>query len=235
MTILSEGNHAAAFLVSEAAGTRSRERITVSSGESLVAGAVLGKVTLGAATPAPFPGNAANTGTIATVSLGAGAKAGVYRLVVIEPASNAGTFTLEDPDGVTIGTGTVGVEFTAGGLTFTLADGATDFKAGEGFTLTVAAGSGKYRGYDPANTDGSQVAARRAVRGRRCRGGRPAGCRRRPRRRGQRRRAELVCRRQRRAESHRPRPAGGRRHHRPLGEGPTPCRPWISSTPTPSR
>jgi len=158
MTVLSEGNHAAAFLVSEAAGTRSRERITVSSGESLVAGAVLGKVTLGAATPAPFSGNAANTGTIATVSLGAGAKAGVYRLVVIEPASNAGAFTLEDPDGVTIGTGTVGVEFTGGGLTFTLADGATDFKAGEGFTLTVAAGSGKYRLYHPANTDGSQVA-----------------------------------------------------------------------------
>lgn len=158
MTILSEGNHAAAFLVSEAAGTRSRERITVSSGESLVAGAVLGKVTLGAATPAPFSGNAANTGTIATVSLGAGAKAGVYRLVIVEPASNAGAFTLEDPDGVTIGTGTVGVEFIGGGLTFTLADGATDFKAGEGFTLTVAAGSGKYRGYRPANTDGSQAA-----------------------------------------------------------------------------
>jgi hypothetical protein len=158
MTILSEGSHAAAFLVSEAAGTRSRERITVLSGESLVAGAVLGKVTLGAATPAPFSGNAANTGTIATVSLGAGAKAGIYRLVVVEPASNAGAFTLEDPDGVTIGTGTVGVEFTGGGLTFTLADGATDFKAGEGFTLTVAAGSGKYRLYHPASTDGSQVA-----------------------------------------------------------------------------
>ena len=158
MTILSEGNHAAAFLVSEATGTRSRERITVSNGETLAAGAVLGKVTLGAATPAPFPGNAANTGTIATVSLGAGAKAGVYKLVIIEPASNAGTFTVEDPDGVTIGTGTVGVEFTGGGLTFTVADGATDFKAGEGFTITVAAGSGKYRGYDPANTDGSQSA-----------------------------------------------------------------------------
>lgn len=158
MTVLSEGNRPAAFLVSEAAGTRSRERITVSSGESLAAGAVLGKVTLGAATPAPFPGNAANTGTIATVTLGAGAKAGVYRLVVVEPASNAGAFTLEDPDGVTIGTGTVGVEFTAGGLTFTLADGATDFKAGEGFTLTVAPGSGKYRLYHPASTDGSQVA-----------------------------------------------------------------------------
>lgn len=158
MTILTEGKHAAEFLVSEAAGSRSRERITVLSGETLVAGAVLGKVTVGAATPAAFAGNAANTGTIATVTLGAGAKPGVYEVVIIEPTTNAGKFTVEDPDGITIGTGTVGVEFAGGGLTFTVADGATDFSAGEGFTITVAAGSGKYRGYDPANTDGSQTA-----------------------------------------------------------------------------
>lgn len=159
MTILTEGKHAAEFLVSEAAGSRSRERITVLSGETLVAGAVLGKVTVGAATPAAFAGNAANTGTIASVTLGAGAKAGVYKVVIIEPATNAGKFTVEDPDGITIGTGTVGVEFAGGGLTFTVADGATDFSAGEGFTITVAAGSGKYREYDPVNTDGSQTAA----------------------------------------------------------------------------
>lgn len=158
MTILTEGKHAAEFLVSEAAGTRSRERITVLSGETLVGGTVLGKVTVGAATPTAFAGNAANTGTIAAVTLGAGAKAGVYKVVIIEPATNAGKFTVEDPDGITIGTGTVGVEFAGGGLTFTVADGATDFSAGEGFTITVAAGSGKYREYDPANTDGSQTA-----------------------------------------------------------------------------
>ena len=158
MTILTEGKHAAEFLVSEAGGSRSRERITVLSGETLVAGAVVGKVTVGAATPAAFAGNAANTGTIAAVTLGAGAKAGVYKVVIIEPATNAGKFTVEDPDGITIGTGTVGVEFAGGGLTFTVADGATDFSAGEGFTITVAAGSGKYREYDPANTDGSQTA-----------------------------------------------------------------------------
>lgn len=158
MTILSEGTHAAEFLVSEASGSRSRERITVLSGETLVAGAVLGRVTVGAATPAAFAGNAANTGTIATVTLGAGAKPGVYKVVIIEPATNAGEFSVEDPDGVTIGTGTVGAEFVGGGLTFTVADGATDFSAGEGFTISVAAGSGKYREHDPANTDGSQTA-----------------------------------------------------------------------------
>lgn len=158
MTILSEGKYAAEFMVSEASGTRSRERITVLSGQTLVAGAVLGKVTVGAATVAAFAGNASNTGTIASVTLSAGAKPGAYKVVIIEPAANAGKFTVEDPDGITIGTGTVAVEFAGGGLTFTVADGATDFSAGEGFTITVAAGSGKYRAYDPANTDGSQTA-----------------------------------------------------------------------------
>ena len=90
MTILSEGKHAAEFLVSEAPAARSRERITVLSGATLVAGAVLGKVTVGAATPAAFAGNAASTGTIASVTLGAGAKPGAYKVVIIEPAANAG-------------------------------------------------------------------------------------------------------------------------------------------------
>ena len=41
------------------------------------------------------------------------------------------------PDGSELGTGTVGVEFDEGGLTFTLSDGATDFIVGDGFDITV--------------------------------------------------------------------------------------------------
>lgn len=44
-TSYTEGKHAGEFLVSEANGTRSRSTITVASGQTLVAGAVLGKVT----------------------------------------------------------------------------------------------------------------------------------------------------------------------------------------------
>lgn len=47
MTIKTEGPHRGGFLVSEAEGTRSREEITVLSGENLVAGAVLGQITVG--------------------------------------------------------------------------------------------------------------------------------------------------------------------------------------------
>jgi len=157
MTTYTENLHAGACIASEATGTRSRDAITVLSGQNLKANAVLGKVTKGAASSAAFAGNT-GTGAMGTVTLGAGAKVGVYKLVIIEPGANAGVFTVEDPDGVTIGRGTVAVAFSAGGLSFTLAD-ATDFVAGDGFNITVAAGSGKYVEYDDAGTDGREVAA----------------------------------------------------------------------------
>ncbi len=157
-TMFSEGRHAGEFLIGDDVAF-SREQITVLSGQVLEAGHVVGRVTLGAATSAAFAGNAANTGTIGAVSVGLGAKPGVYTLVCIEPATNAGRFTVEDPDGILVGVATVAVAFSAGGLGFTIAGGATDFASGEGFTITVAAGSGKVTEYDPANTDGSAVPA----------------------------------------------------------------------------
>lgn len=156
MTELTEGQHKAEFLVTEANGSLSREAITVVSGQNLQPGHVLGKVAVGTATGAAVSGNTGN-GTIGTVSAGATAKAGVYTAICIEPGSNLGTFSVEDPDGVTIGTAVVGTPF-AGAVNFTIADGATDFVAGDRFTITVAAGSGKYKEYNPANTDGSQTA-----------------------------------------------------------------------------
>lgn len=156
MTELTEGQHAGEFIVTEANGSLSRESVTVLSGQNLKAGHVLGKVAVGTATGAAVSGNTGN-GTIGTVSAGAAAKAGVYTATCIEPATNGGTFTVEDPDGVNVGTAVVGTAFS-GPVVFTIADGATDFVAGDRFTITVAAGSGKYKEYDPANTDGSQTA-----------------------------------------------------------------------------
>lgn len=45
MTTLTEGNYSAEFVLSEANGKRSREVVTILSGENLGAGQVLGKVT----------------------------------------------------------------------------------------------------------------------------------------------------------------------------------------------
>ncbi|MGI9433567.1 MAG: head decoration protein [Geminicoccaceae bacterium] len=47
MPELQEGQHAGEFIVSEGNGTISRETITILSGETLKAGAVLGQVTIG--------------------------------------------------------------------------------------------------------------------------------------------------------------------------------------------
>lgn len=149
------GPRAADFILSEAQGHRSRENAVLLSGESVVAGQVLGAVEVGTGASAAQAGNTGN-GVMGAITVGAGAKAGVYHLEIIEPAANAGTFYLEDPDGVEVGTGNVAVAFSAGGIGFTLADGGTDFVAGDGFNITVAAGSGKYRKFATANTDGSQ-------------------------------------------------------------------------------
>lgn len=155
----SEGKYAGEAIVSEANGTRSREKITVLSGEGVLSAmTVLGRVLVGAGSSAAFAGNTGN-GAMGAITVGAGAKAGVYKLVIIEPGTNAGRFQVEDPDGIVIGVGTVAAAFSAGGLSFTLADGGTDFVAGDGFDITVAAGSLKYKDFDVAGADGSQIAA----------------------------------------------------------------------------
>lgn len=74
--------------------------------------------------------------TLATPKTAAGVKPGVYNVVIIEPASNGGTFEVEDPDGVIVGTGVIGTPFD-GVVKFTLADGSTDFVAGDRIPVTV--------------------------------------------------------------------------------------------------
>lgn len=155
MSILNEAVHADEFLVDDPIPRLSRDVVTVLSGQTLKAGHVVGRVTLGAATAAAVAGNT-GTGTIGAVTVGLGAKVGVYRAICIEPATDAGKFAVEDPDGILVGVATVGAAFSGGGLGFTIAD-ASDFVAGDSFTIAVAAGSGKVKEYNPANTDGSAV------------------------------------------------------------------------------
>ncbi len=87
---------------------------------------------------AAFAGNTGDGAITAAPATGAGCKAGTYKAVCIEPAAEGGKFVVEDPDGVIIGVAAVGVEF-ATHVTFTIADGAADFVAGDGFNITVAA------------------------------------------------------------------------------------------------
>lgn len=139
------------------------EEIILLDGEGdLFPGTVLGLVTEGGvqtvAAAAAYAGNTGN-GTVGTLTGDAGAKAGTYRITMIEPATNAGGFTVEDPDGIEVGTGTVGVAFN-GPINFTIADGTVDFVSGDGFTVAVSYASGsKYAAFDQDGTDGREVAA----------------------------------------------------------------------------
>lgn len=109
-------------------------------------GKLVGSVaTAGTAVAAAVAGNTGN-GTCGAVTVGAGAKAGVHKVTFIEPTTNLGTFIVEDPDGIVIADGVVGTAFSGGGLGFTIADGATDFAAGDQFTITVTLTAGGDRG-----------------------------------------------------------------------------------------
>lgn len=163
MTILTSTTRIKAFVLSEGEGTLSRENVTVTqSGTAILSGTVLGKITAGAiavgAVVAAGTGN--GTCTKATPAYSAAAQAGSYVATCIEKTTDSGTFSVMRPDGTLDGIATVGTAYT-GQVKFTIADGATDFSAGDTFTLpvTVAAGSGKYVPYADNAADGSQVAA----------------------------------------------------------------------------
>ena len=81
-----------------------------------------------------------------------------FTVVVAEADHDAGTFNVLAPNGQALPAATVGVAYTNAQINFTLTDGAADFIAGDTFTITVAAGSGKCVELDPAAVDGSQVA-----------------------------------------------------------------------------
>jgi hypothetical protein len=136
--------------------------ITLLSGQNLTRGAVLGRISVGSATSAAKAGGNTGNGTLTmdvATPVRNGAKVGVYQVRFTVAAANNGTFIVRDPDGNQIGTVVM-----AGGtgafdddIRFAIADGASDFIVGDGFDITVAAGSGKYVLSVAAATDGSQV------------------------------------------------------------------------------
>ncbi len=132
-----------AFVLSEANGFGSRENATVTqAGTAIKSGTVLAQVDAGAGTFAMDAGATGNP-TSGTITVGAAAVPGAY---VVEFTA-ATKFTVEDPTGKNIGTGTTGVAFSKAGLGFTLTAGGTPAVAGDRATISVAAGTGKYIAY----------------------------------------------------------------------------------------
>lgn len=155
MTMYTEGLHTAEFLLDDE-DTYSREQVTIdASAADMSPGTVLGKITVGSTAAAAALGTNTGNGTFGAIAVSAGAAAGDYS-VVFQDATH---YVVEDPSGRVVGHGTAGAAFAAGGVGFTITAGGTAFVPGDAFKVTVAAGSGKYVAYNPANADGSQKAA----------------------------------------------------------------------------
>lgn len=139
----------------------------------LAAGTVLGKVIKGAATSAAKTDGNTGDGTLTldeTTPILAKAKPGIYKVRVIRAAIAAigetspamkGIAQLSDPDGNVLSVfdlpTTPGVTI-ADQVKFAIIEGSTPFALGDGFDITIAAGSNNYKPYDDDNIDGSEVA-----------------------------------------------------------------------------
>jgi hypothetical protein len=156
MAVQNEARHTGEFIMHEGPGHYSRDVVTILSGEGkLSAGQVVGQAAGAVTQSFAGTGNGVLTPD-ATTPILAGAQIGAYKAVCIEPGANVGTFAVYDPQGVFLGNHVVAGTAFAKEIKFAIADGATDFIAGDAFTINVAAG--KWRSADPTNADGSNIA-----------------------------------------------------------------------------
>ncbi len=141
MTTFTEGRHAAEFVLSEANHNRSRDNIVIAASQTIVPGQILVATGVAASITSSAAADAGNTGNGAITLDGSnpvasGAQDGVYRAVCIAVAVNGGTFEVFDPRGIALGKVAVGATFN-NQIKFVIADGATDFVAGDAFAITV--------------------------------------------------------------------------------------------------
>jgi len=131
----------------------------------LLAFTVLGKKVSSVATSGTADAGNTGDGTCTSVAqLGPdAAQVGSYNLECTTKIATGGVFKLEGPNGELLASGltitlTVATVFNAGGLTFILTPGATDFEVGDKFAI-VSSAVNKYVPLDPAAVDGSQYFA----------------------------------------------------------------------------
>ena len=131
--------------------------VTVVSGQDLVVSTVVGRIDKGcgydccsAAIPATgqWPAQWANIAD----------KAGCLHSNCVTAATNGGTFSVISPDGHRLQDAIVGTAYTGAHLTgVTVNDGSTDYAVGDSFTVTIATSGGKWKAFNAANTDGSEI------------------------------------------------------------------------------
>lgn len=131
------------------------------------AGLIMGRKGVSAGVVTPDGGNTGD-GTVTNLALAGGGLAipGNYNLEVVQAVGEGGVFKLEDPNGnlvadnleMVAGAGNA-TDFVAGGLSFTITDGAADFIVGDKFTLNVVDEGQKWVPWSADAVDGSQFAS----------------------------------------------------------------------------
>lgn len=134
--------------------------------DSFVKGTILARRAVVQTPVAAADGGNTGNGTVTALSIVEGPVVplpGAYVLRCTAAVTHGGVFRLEDPNGAIVATG---LEMTAGagvatvfevaGLRFTVTDAATDFVAGDFFTITVTA-DGKLVVFAKAGSRGDQV------------------------------------------------------------------------------
>lgn len=129
---------------------------TVENGTLLgLAMVVIGSVT---------PGSNTGDGVVSALALADGgpAKPGSYNLECVEAITNSGRFKLERPDGSLVSNNIIipvsgNITVVLDGITFNIADGATDFIVGDDFALGVTENANKFVPFQSDAVDGSQI------------------------------------------------------------------------------
>lgn len=138
MTLYTEGFHNLEFLLAEGPGDRSREAGVLLTGQNLVSGAVLGRITKAQAA-APIPTIVGTgTGAMTALTFGRAVQTGSYLIVLLATSSTA-AFSVTAPDGTVLPNGAVGTAYVSDHLSFLISSAGT-MTLGDAFTVVVTAG-----------------------------------------------------------------------------------------------
>jgi hypothetical protein len=143
-----------------------RELLALAAADVILEGTLLARRVVATAIVVADVGTPTGNGTVDTATVVGGKVVplvGAYVLECVEVVTHGGIFTLTDPNGALVATDLrltegagVATTFIVGGLTFKITDGSTDFAAGDGYTLTVAA-DGDLVPFAVAGVGGAQI------------------------------------------------------------------------------
>lgn len=171
MATATEGKYAGEFIAGDHYKEIINDRVVVLSGQTLLAGDVVGKVTIAGVGRVSVPTvSGTGNGTCTLVTAGPLCQVGSYVATCTAAATHGGVFNVVAPDGTSIGTLTMTggtgatTAFKSPHINFSLTDGSTDFIVGDSFTFVVGTTAPTVLGTG-TGTIGSLTLGKKAQRG----------------------------------------------------------------------